>query len=260
MRRFFSSTAAVAAACAAFMLLAAVGQGRDIGTLKLEIRFAEAKLLRADRVGAKECAPKIFAEVESHIAMAKIQYMEGDYWEAGDHLNDAITLARDVFRLSRNCYADFDGDGIYDRNDRCPDQLENYNGYKDNDGCSDVLPRRVILILEKIELLEPVLFTPDASSIHSRSFPLMEDIIRVLDENPELQVRVEGHTAAVGDEDENRQGSLNRADVVMNYLIAHGIEPGRLEARGIGGGDPIISNDTEAGRAINERVEFIVVQ
>lgn len=260
MKKVFSSTVAVAAALSAFMLLAAVGQGRDIRTLKLEIRFAEANLLRADRVGAKECAPKLFARAESHIAMAKIQYMEGDYWEAGDHLNDAITLARDVFHLSRNCYADFDGDGIYDRNDRCPDALENYNGYKDDDGCSDTLPRRVILILEKIELLEPIVFTPDAASIDSRSFPLMEEILRVLEESPELQVRIEGHTAATGDEDENRQSSMHRAGLVMDYLVANGVEPRRLDARGIGGGDPVISNDTEAGRAINERVEFIIVQ
>jgi len=260
VKRFFSSTVAVAAACAAFMLLAAVGQGRDVRTLKLEIRFAEANLLRADRVGAKECAPKLFARAESHIAMAKIQYMEGDYWEAGDHLNDAITLARDVFLLSRNCYADMDGDGIYDRNDDCPDELENYNGYRDHDGCSDTLPRRVILILEKIELLEPILFTPGEASIDSRSFPLMEEIVRVLDESPELRVRIEGHTAAVGDVGENQQSSLHRAGLVMDYLVAHGIEPRRLEARGIGGGDPVISNDTEAGRSINERVEFIIVQ
>ncbi len=69
--------------------------------------------------------------------------------------------------------------------------------------------------------------------------------------------RIVGHTDSQGDEQSNRILSQQRAESVMAYLIGKGIDPERLSTEGAGETDPIASNDTEAGRARNRRIEFI---
>jgi outer membrane protein OmpA-like peptidoglycan-associated protein len=72
-------------------------------------------------------------------------------------------------------------------------------------------------------------------------------------------VRVEGHTDASGNRKKNIQLSRSRAAAVVKWLVAHGISASRLVSEGFGPDKPIASNDTQEGKALNRRTEFIVV-
>jgi OOP family OmpA-OmpF porin len=73
-------------------------------------------------------------------------------------------------------------------------------------------------------------------------------------------VRVEGHTDWIGSEEYNQALSVRRAEAVYRYLVNRGVEPERFTVEGFGKSRPIASNDTEAGRAQNRRVELIPKQ
>jgi outer membrane protein OmpA-like peptidoglycan-associated protein len=80
----------------------------------------------------------------------------------------------------------------------------------------------------------------------------------LLEAEPEVSLRVVGHSDDVGDLDVNRALSLARAERVVAALIEAGIAPGRLEAHGVGPLAPIATNRTEEGRALNRRVELVL--
>jgi outer membrane protein OmpA-like peptidoglycan-associated protein len=91
------------------------------------------------------------------------------------------------------------------------------------------------------------------------SFTVLDDVAASLAEQPRVRIRIEGHTDSRGSPPENVILSQQRAIAIMNYLIAAGVDPTRLEYEGLGASRPIASNDTEAGRQANRRVEFRVV-
>jgi OOP family OmpA-OmpF porin len=76
---------------------------------------------------------------------------------------------------------------------------------------------------------------------------------------PEAKIEVTGHTDSVGSRDKNRVLSESRARSVVDYLAGRGVAPARISARGFGDTRPVASNDTEANRAKNRRIEFRVV-
>ena len=93
--------------------------------------------------------------------------------------------------------------------------------------------------------------------------PVSRDIVRtvadVLRRYPDLRVRVGGHTDSVSSDAYNLRLSRDRAQTVVETLVAYGVDDDRLEAVGYGERQPIASNDTETGRALNRRVEFTVL-
>jgi len=80
-----------------------------------------------------------------------------------------------------------------------------------------------------------------------------------MNENPEFNLDINGHTDSVGDEAKNLDLSQRRADSVKKYLTDKGIDASRMTARGFGETLPIADNSTAAGRAKNRRVEFKVI-
>lgn len=76
--------------------------------------------------------------------------------------------------------------------------------------------------------------------------------------HPGLKLEVEGHTDSVGSDASNQTLSERRADAVRSYLVSQGIDTNMITSRGFGEGTPIASNDTDAGRRQNRRVEAIV--
>jgi outer membrane protein OmpA-like peptidoglycan-associated protein len=171
---------------------------------------------------------------------------------------------------------DNDGDGILDPwvaasgqsarfaglgkgSDRCPDQPETVNGVEDEDGCPDSVVR---LEQGAIIILQKVLFYYDATRIKEESFPLLDEVVRVLKEHPELErVRVEGHTDTRGNAHYNRRLSDGRAKAVRAYLVEHGVEATRLEAQGFGEDRPLVRPETgEADYQTNRRVEFNILK
>jgi len=78
----------------------------------------------------------------------------------------------------------------------------------------------------------------------------------LLKENPNHHLSIYGHTDAVGDEKKNEQLSQKRAETIVDYLIANGVDKKRLSAKGMGEQYPIASNDNATGRLKNRRVEI----
>jgi outer membrane protein OmpA-like peptidoglycan-associated protein len=107
--------------------------------------------------------------------------------------------------------------------------------------------------------LSSVNFHFNKSTIDEASFAALDRMAEFLAENPTMKVEVGGHTDNEGADEYNRMLSQARAQSVVNYLIGKGVSKSQLSARGYGKDKPLHSNDTEAGRAMNRRVELIVV-
>lgn len=103
-----------------------------------------------------------------------------------------------------------------------------------------------------------ILFDVDSYTIKGASFRTLRDISRLLEDDPDLRLSIEGHTDSDGDEAHNMELSKLRAKSVCDYLISsYGIDPGRLEAKGWGESKPLDSNDSPEGKANNRRVELV---
>jgi len=150
---------------------------------------------------------------------------------------------------------DNDEDGIADTLDECPNQAEDYDGDRDDDGCPEER-KRVTVEKEQIKLDQKVHFAYDKAKIQSQSYPLLDEVADVLEDNPNIEVRIEGHTDSQGSEDYNEDLSQRRAQSVVDYLVDQGVSRERMTAKGFGESQPIESNATEAGRAANRRVEI----
>lgn len=157
---------------------------------------------------------------------------------------------------------DNDMDGILDVDDTCPDEPERYNGFEDADGCpDDDPPQRVFIEQSRIIITEKIYFDVDRTTIKSVSFDLLDEIAALILDHADLRkIRVEGHTDSDGDEFYNFQLSNGRAISVVDALVDRGVDRERLDPAGFGESKPIASNDTEEGKALNRRVEFIIVE
>ncbi|MGZ6131561.1 MAG: OmpA family protein [Myxococcaceae bacterium] len=150
---------------------------------------------------------------------------------------------------------DRDMDGIPDPEDKCPDQP----GPAENDGCPVEGPL-VTLESDRVRLNGSVHFDYDKAVIKPESYPLLDEVVSVLQKNPQLKlVRVEGHTDNRGTAAYNLDLSRRRAAAVLEYLVQHGVSRKRLVSAGYGFERPIADNATALGRAKNRRVEFRVL-
>jgi OmpA-OmpF porin, OOP family len=107
--------------------------------------------------------------------------------------------------------------------------------------------------------LDKVFFPLGESMLLSESSTQLDGLVKMMKENPKMTIRVEGHTDNVGDPDQNRRLSLDRAFNVREYLVGKGIAGSRIQFKGMGELYPISTNDTEEGRSQNRRVEFVIV-
>lgn len=108
-------------------------------------------------------------------------------------------------------------------------------------------------------ILENIQFNRGTSDFaDSRSIQVLDDFVLFLKENPEIKIRLEGHTDNAGDPSLNKDLSMKRASKIRAYLTINGIEFERIRTSGWGGTRPIADNNTEEGRTINRRVEMLI--
>ncbi|MFV0388469.1 MAG: OmpA family protein [Pyrinomonadaceae bacterium] len=100
-------------------------------------------------------------------------------------------------------------------------------------------------------------FDFNSDVIKPESQSTLDQIVTVLNDNPSWNMTIEGHTDSIGGEKFNQSLSEKRAVSVKNYLTTKGIAASRLETKGLGLSAPVATNDTEAGRARNRRVELV---
>lgn len=120
-------------------------------------------------------------------------------------------------------------------------------------------PQRIQLRDDEIVTLDPVLFARGSTKLADVSFGLIEAIAAVLVNHPEiLKVEVAGHASAEGSTMSNLELSQKRVEEVKRMLVARGVSPERLLAKGYGETQPRGDNTTPEGRRRNRRVEFHV--
>ncbi|WP_043525868.1 OmpA family protein [Litchfieldella xinjiangensis] len=143
---------------------------------------------------------------------------------------------------AEGCPLDSDGDGVPDFRDQCPGTPA---GTEVNAlGCPDSV------------VLRDVNFEFDSAQLTQQAQQVLDGVAERLVANPDVRVSIEGHTDAVGPADYNQRLSQRRAESVVDYLASQGVERDRMRARGFGEERPVASNETDAGRAENRRVEL----
>ena len=132
---------------------------------------------------------------------------------------------------------DSDGDGVPDSRDKCPNTPK---GVKVNaDGCWE---------------LKGVYFDTDKAVIKDPR--VLDEAVAIMKADPKITGEVRGYTDSTASEVYNQKLSERRANAVRDYFIKQGIAANRVRAKGFGESNPVASNDTADGRALNRRVEL----
>ncbi|MCF8091535.1 MAG: OmpA family protein [Desulfotignum sp.] len=134
---------------------------------------------------------------------------------------------------------DSDGDGVYDDQDQCPGTPA---GARVNAvGCW---------------VLDNVLFDFDKAVIKPEAYPLLDEVVKIMEKNPAMSVELQGHTDNIGTKEYNMDLSSRRSNAVAKYLVEKGILRNRLATTAFGFSKPVALNGTEFGRSLNRRVEL----
>ncbi|MEP6616754.1 MAG: OmpA family protein [Ginsengibacter sp.] len=144
---------------------------------------------------------------------------------------------------------DADNDGVNDEEDKCPNEA----GPPSNFGCPEIKPE----IIEKVNLAaKNIFFATGSAKLLAKSYPSLNNVVKILNENSTFKVDIDGHTDTTGTHDKNMILSDNRAASVKTYLVNKGVDETRITSKGFGPDMPIATNKTAAGRAKNRRVEM----
>jgi len=209
----------------------------------------EAVISRAEASeGAKHCPEKI-ARARELGKQAAETYWGGCPCEAAAMLAEA----KDLAIAAELCQApakpapapapapkDSDGDGVLDNEDKCPNS-----------------PMGATVNAEGCWVIPAVLFDTDKTVITDIYTPGLDRVIEVLRDNPGVNMEIQGHTDNRGSAAYNQPLSEKRAEAVKDYMTAAGISSDRLTTRGYNFEMPAATNDHEAGRARNRRVELV---
>jgi outer membrane protein OmpA-like peptidoglycan-associated protein len=171
-----------------------------------------------------------------------------------DGINDEDDKCPTVPGLARyqGCPAtDTDNDGVPDEEDKCP----TVPGPKENQGCPVIKEE----VLKKIDYAaNNIYFATGKFVLLSKSFKGLDDVVKIMKDNPQLKLSIDGYTDNVGGDVYNQKLSENRAGAVKKYLAKKGVDASRLTSTGHGKNDPVADNKTAKGREQNRRVEMKV--
>ena len=108
-------------------------------------------------------------------------------------------------------------------------------------------------------ILKNVFFDTKKTDLKPESITELDNVVRLMNENPDMKILISGYTDNVGKPADNLKLSVGRATSVVNYLVSKGVNTNRLSSKGFGADNPIADNNTEQGRALNRRTELSVV-
>ncbi|MEM7105116.1 MAG: OmpA family protein [Bacteroidota bacterium] len=181
--------------------------------------------------------------------------------------------------LETNGCPDTDGDGVADKDDACPnnkgipategcpdtdndlvpdnlDKCPDVTGPAMNDGCPLIHPDHVSYLEEASQRIN---FQPGSAQLAFNSDKVLAEIAEIVKRYPYYQLKIEGHTDNVGNDEANLRLSENRAKVCLDFLGRNGIPRDKMTATGYGETKPKASNSTREGRSENRRVEFLLM-
>jgi outer membrane protein OmpA-like peptidoglycan-associated protein len=140
---------------------------------------------------------------------------------------------------------DTDGDGLNDEQDKCPTVA----GISELYGC----PRPALKA-------ENVLFNTGSATLIANGKTELDIIVDYLKTYQGFNVKISGHTDNTGNDKINQPLSEKRAEAAKTYVVSKGVDAGRITTEGLGSTKPIADNKTAAGRKLNRRVEFSIVE
>ncbi|WP_420153594.1 OmpA family protein [Siphonobacter sp.] len=111
----------------------------------------------------------------------------------------------------------------------------------------------------KIEL-KNILFETGKAVLLTESQENLTQVVAWMKKNPTVEIRLEGHTDAIGDSQKNMELSIERVETVKRYLVNNGINASRIEAKGFGDTRPLSTAKSDQERKVNRRVELIVTK
>ena len=158
---------------------------------------------------------------------------------------------------AKGCPIDSDGDGVPDYMDKCP----TVPGVKDNNGCPKEKTAEEIEA-EKMKV-EPVYFDSNKATFSAQEKAKVDKLVSLLQENSNYNVKVTGYADALGADAYNMNLSKNRVSAVVKSILSskNKLKKNRIELqKGLGEANPVATNDTPEGRALNRRVEFEVTK
>ncbi|WP_437573026.1 OmpA family protein [Sorangium sp. So ce887] len=198
-------------------------------------------------------------------------YLDEDGCPELDNDLDTVPDLNDKDSTGKNCmndpedpdgYEDADGcpepdndqDTVVDLEDQCPNEPGVVGG--DKPGCPKK-PSLVIVTEKEIKITQQIHFEFDRDKIRPESFPILDAVVEVLQQNPKIRIEIQGHTDNKGAAAYNKKLSDRRAASVKKYLVAKGVDEARLTSKGYGMEQPIVPNTSDQNRALNRRVQFV---
>jgi outer membrane protein OmpA-like peptidoglycan-associated protein len=130
----------------------------------------------------------------------------------------------------------------------------------ENNECYCELDEKETFSVGQTYRLNNIQFDLDKSTFKPESYGEMDNLYKVLIQHPGMEIQLNGHTDSLNTEKYNLDLSNRRAKAVYDYLVKKGIPAKRLRWKGFGESIPLTENETEAGRAINRRVEFLILK
>jgi outer membrane protein OmpA-like peptidoglycan-associated protein len=111
----------------------------------------------------------------------------------------------------------------------------------------------------RLQLPGAITFATNSASISQGFYPVLTDVVKVLNKYEKTTLVIEGHTDNTGSLEYNQTLSLNRANAVRNHFMGNGVDQRRLTTMGFGPTQPVADNSTDDGRQLNRRVELRIV-
>lgn len=198
----------------------------------------------SEKITGRSDVKSVVAEKVNHVIIwvqgrrLRIYHEQAKVLDMPTNLYADVKLSRLCFRLSRGASS-----GSYISNLRITDAAPDM---------------RSKLITEGKLVSYGIYFDINKDVVKSESYGTIKEIAKVLTDNPDVKIKIVGHTDSDGDDKSNLDLSKRRAASVKNVLVKEfGIDGSRIETDGKGEGEPIAKNDSVVNKALNRRVEFI---
>jgi outer membrane protein OmpA-like peptidoglycan-associated protein len=186
--------------------------------------------------------------------------LDSDGDGVGDGLDNCPNTPKGAIVDAAGCPIDNDRDGVYDGIDRCPNTP--WGVEVDSLGCPvPVTEMEEELIDTGVLTLQSIYFDIGKATIKPGSYPVLDEVAKILIRWPSLKIEIAGYTDSTGPEEFNQKLSQERAQSVLEYLLQNfpDLQFEQFLAMGYGESNPIASNDTVEGRTLNRRVQFKVL-
>jgi len=198
----------------------------------------------SEKILGKSDVKPVIAEKVNHVIIwvqgrrLRIYHEQAKVLDMPTNIYDGVKLSRLCFRLSRGASS-----GSYISNLRITDASPDM---------------RSKLITEGKLVSYGIYFDVNKDVVKSESYGTIKEISKVLTDNPNVKIKIVGHTDSDGDDKSNLDLSKRRAASVKNVLVKEfGIDASRIETDGKGEGEPVAKNDSVVNKALNRRVEFL---